>query len=156
MFDGLSGVTRTVKLRPKQPSCVVCGENPTVTRLIDYELFCGSRADDKSEALSILEPGQRVTCQQYKEVVDSGSTHLLLDVREPVQYKICHLENSTSKVVLSFVHYLKMCEGVNYADIPLSRLENPKAAESVLETLGRSAEQLALEHNLPGLFTLPG
>ena len=49
-----------------------------------------------------------------------------------------------------------MCEGVNYADIPLSRLENPKAAESVLETLGRSAEQLALEHNLPGLFTLPG
>ena len=98
MFDGLSGVTRTVKLRPKQVSCAVCGENPTITTLIDYELFCGSKADDKSEALSILEPGQRVTCQQYKEVVDSGRAHLLLDVREPVQYEICHLENSTSKI----------------------------------------------------------
>ena len=86
-----------MKLRPKQPSCAVCGENPTITELIDYELFCGSKADDKSEALSILEAGQRVTCQQYKEVVDSGHAHLLLDVREPVQYEICHLENSTSE-----------------------------------------------------------
>lgn len=97
MFDGLSGVTRTVKLRPKQSSCAVCGENPTITMLIDYELFCGSRADDKSEAVSILDPGQRVTCQQYKKVVESGCAHILLDVREPVQYEICHLENSTSE-----------------------------------------------------------
>lgn len=97
VFDGLSGVTRTVKLRPKQPSCAICGDNPTITELIDYELFCGSRADDKSEALSILEPGQRVTCQQYKQVVDSGHAHLLVDVREPVQYEICHLQNSKSE-----------------------------------------------------------
>ena len=40
-----------------------------------------------------------------------------------------------------------------YADIPLSQLENPKTAESALETLGRSTEQLALEHNLQGLLT---
>ena len=104
VFDGLSGVTRTVKLRPKQPSCAVCGEDPTITRLIDYELFCGSRADDKSEGLSILEPDQRVSCQRYKEVVDSGSTHLLLDVREPVQYEICHLENSTSELMIYLLY----------------------------------------------------
>lgn len=106
VFDGLSGLTRTVKLRPKQPSCAVCGENPTITELIDYELFCGSKADDKSEALSILEAGQRVTCQQYKEVVDSGHAHLLLDVREPVQYEICHLENSTSEPELLYTCYI--------------------------------------------------
>jgi hypothetical protein len=152
VFDGLSGVTRTVKLRPKQPSCAVCGENPTITELIDYELFCGSRADDKSAALSDLEPGQRVTCQQYKEIVDSRCAHLLLDVREPVQYDICHLQNSTSERGTSFV-----CTGViyaDYADIPLSQLENPKTTESAMKTVGRSAEELVLEHNLQGLLTL--
>lgn len=41
----------------------------------------------------------------------------------------------------------------DYADIPLSQLENPKTADSALETLGRSTEQLALEHNLQGLLT---
>ncbi len=42
----------------------------------------------------------------------------------------------------------------DYADIPLSQLENPKTAESAMETLGRSVEELVLEHNLQGLLTL--
>lgn len=40
----------------------------------------------------------------------------------------------------------------DYADIPLSQLENPKTAESAMETLGRSVEELVLEHNLQGLL----
>jgi adenylyltransferase/sulfurtransferase len=39
-FDTLTGDVRTLKLR-RDPKCVVCGENPTVTKLIDYEVFCG-------------------------------------------------------------------------------------------------------------------
>lgn len=97
LFDGLQGVTRTVKLRPRQPTCVVCGDNPTISKLIDYEMFCGSKADDKSHTLSLLEPQQRLTCTEYKMLVDSGHTHLLVDVREPVEYEICCLGNSTSE-----------------------------------------------------------
>ena len=58
---------------------------------------------------------------------------------------------------MMYIYYLKTCEGVIYADcadIPLSQLENPKTAGSVLETLGHNAEQLVLEQNLQGLFTL--
>lgn len=47
MFDGLDGTFRSVKLRGRQASCPVCGDNPTVTELIDYEQFCGARASDK-------------------------------------------------------------------------------------------------------------
>jgi adenylyltransferase/sulfurtransferase len=39
-FDTLSGEIRTLKLR-RNPQCAVCGENPTVRELIDYEVFCG-------------------------------------------------------------------------------------------------------------------
>ena len=103
VFDGLLGITRTVKLRPRQPTCAVCGDNPTITRLIDYEVFCSSKADDKSvNKLNVLDVKQRVTCQQYKEVVDAGHTHLLVDVREPVEYEICCLSNSISKCVICY------------------------------------------------------
>ena len=39
-FDTLAGEVRILKLR-RDPKCVVCGEHPTVTELIDYEVFCG-------------------------------------------------------------------------------------------------------------------
>lgn len=47
MFDGQEGRFRSIKLRPKQLGCAVCGEAPTVTELQDYETFCGSAATDK-------------------------------------------------------------------------------------------------------------
>lgn len=47
MFDAERARFMSIKLRPKQAGCAVCGENPTVTRLADYEAFCGSAATDK-------------------------------------------------------------------------------------------------------------
>lgn len=47
MFDAQDLRFRSIRLRPKQAGCAVCGENPSVTRLIDYEAFCGSAATDK-------------------------------------------------------------------------------------------------------------
>jgi hypothetical protein len=38
---------RTIKIRGRQPTCPVCGDNPSITELIDYEQFCGARANDK-------------------------------------------------------------------------------------------------------------
>ena len=47
LFDGMSGDIRTIKLRAKKEDCPVCGAKPTITKLIDYEMFCGSCATDK-------------------------------------------------------------------------------------------------------------
>lgn len=99
MFDGLMGTLRTIKLRSRQPNCAVCGDNPSITKLIDYQLFCGSSFDDSSREISVLKPEDRVTCTEYKHILDSGTPHLLVDVREPVQFNICHLPHATSILV---------------------------------------------------------
>uniref|UniRef100_A0A8C2H622 Adenylyltransferase and sulfurtransferase MOCS3 n=1 Tax=Cyprinus carpio TaxID=7962 RepID=A0A8C2H622_CYPCA len=112
MFDGQEGRFRSIRLRPKQAECAVCGETPTVTELQDYEQFCGSAATDKCRRLNLLTKEQRVSVQEYKAVLDSSAPHLLLDVRPKVEVDICHLPVSIN--------------------IPLSSLENKKAEHLTL------------------------
>ena len=47
IYDALDGRFLSIKLRPKQPNCCVCGDNPSINKLLDYELFCGASATDK-------------------------------------------------------------------------------------------------------------
>ena len=47
MFDGLVGSIRIISLRSRDTGCAVCGDNPSITDLIDYEMFCRSCANDK-------------------------------------------------------------------------------------------------------------
>lgn len=61
MFDAEDAKFRSIKLRPKQADCAVCGEKPSVTQLVDYEAFCGAAATDKV--------GER----EYSD----GATHLI-------------------------------------------------------------------------------
>ncbi|KAJ8662138.1 hypothetical protein O0I10_001831 [Lichtheimia ornata] len=97
IFSGsYSPMFRTMKLRGKRKDCVVCGENPTITALIDYVQFCGAGANDKELSLSVLEPKERINVQQYNEVVNNNEAHVLLDVRAPVQFDICSLPGSLS------------------------------------------------------------
>lgn len=122
LFDGLGGHFRRIRLRRRRPDCAVCGKQPTVTCLQDYEAFCGSSATDKCRALKLLGPEERVSVADYKRVLDSGAPHVLLDVRPPVEVDICRLQHS--------LH------------IPLSQLER-RDADS-LELLGaalRKAKQ---------------
>ncbi|XP_013404551.1 adenylyltransferase and sulfurtransferase MOCS3 [Lingula anatina] len=91
LFDGLEGTFRTIKLRPRQQSCVVCGDNPSVTKLIDYEQFCGSRANDKEHSLELLKPEDRISAKEYQSIVKEKLPHLLIDVRLPVEQEICSL-----------------------------------------------------------------
>ena len=53
LFDAVDCTTRVIKLRGRQPSCPVCGDEPSITELIDYEQFCGARATDKVCACSV-------------------------------------------------------------------------------------------------------
>ncbi|XP_042356837.1 adenylyltransferase and sulfurtransferase MOCS3 [Plectropomus leopardus] len=91
MFDAQDARFRSIKLRPKQAGCAVCGENPSVTQLVDYEAFCGSAATDKCRRLNLLSRDQRITVQDYKSIIDKAEPHLLLDVRPLVEVDICHL-----------------------------------------------------------------
>lgn len=54
MYDGLEGTFRTVRLRGRQSGCPVCGDSPSITKLIDYEQFCGARATDKVSLSDML------------------------------------------------------------------------------------------------------
>lgn len=50
MYDGLRGDMRTIRLRPKRPECLLCGENKEIEKLVDYVQFCGAGAHDKEMA----------------------------------------------------------------------------------------------------------
>ncbi|XP_072800500.1 adenylyltransferase and sulfurtransferase MOCS3 [Vicugna pacos] len=94
LFDALRGHFRCIQLRRRRPDCAACGERPTVTDLQDYEDFCGSSATDKCRSLQLLTPEERVSVIDYKRLLDSGSPHLLLDVRPQVEVDICRLPHA--------------------------------------------------------------
>jgi sulfur-carrier protein adenylyltransferase/sulfurtransferase len=70
----------------KDPNCPVCGRAPTITRLIDYEEFCGI----PKPAIPVKE----VTPKELKRLMDGGEKVTLLDVRERPEYDICKIEGS--------------------------------------------------------------
>ena len=87
-YDALNAETRELKLR-KDPECPICGPNPSITELIDYEQFCGlTRGDDNG--LDI----KKINVDDYADMRDDEEEHLLLDVREDHELKICELEGT--------------------------------------------------------------
>jgi len=87
LFDALNLTFRELKLR-KDPQCPVCGEHPTVTELIDYEAFCGVGAAPAYE-------GPEVTATQLAQELEKNPELVLIDVREPHEWEICHIEGAT-------------------------------------------------------------
>lgn len=94
LFDGKNGTFKTIKLRSKLPSCLICGTNPSITELQDYALFCGSTATDKTPSLDILLAQKRISWKEYQTLVESRHPHVLLDVRPRLQNEICNLPQS--------------------------------------------------------------
>uniref|UniRef100_A0A4W5KKI1 Adenylyltransferase and sulfurtransferase MOCS3 n=1 Tax=Hucho hucho TaxID=62062 RepID=A0A4W5KKI1_9TELE len=130
MFDAQDVRFQSIRLWPKQASCAVCGENPTVTHLVDYEKFCGSAATDKCRRLNLLSNDQRVSVQEYRAIVDNTAAHLLLNVRPLVEVDLC---------------YLPTCH------IPLSCLENSNSEHIhvLKERIGQVKEQMSSESQVP-------
>ncbi|HID04566.1 MAG TPA: molybdenum cofactor biosynthesis protein MoeB, partial [Aigarchaeota archaeon] len=88
-FDALHMSFRELKVK-KDRSCPVCGENPRVRELIDYEAFCGLTQEQQAQASTF-----QITPEELKEKLERGERIILLDVREPVEYEICRLEGAT-------------------------------------------------------------
>ncbi len=91
LVDALSMRFRDLKIR-KNPACVVCGPNPTVTKLIDYEAFCGTAPLVSSSAMFADEP--EVTVEELKAMRDRGDAFVLVDVREAREWAISDLPDS--------------------------------------------------------------
>jgi sulfur-carrier protein adenylyltransferase/sulfurtransferase len=91
LVDALSMRFRDLKIR-KNPACVICGPNPTVTKLIDYEAFCGAPPLVSSSAMFGHEP--EVTVEELKAMRDRGDAFVLVDVREEREWGISDLPDS--------------------------------------------------------------
>jgi adenylyltransferase/sulfurtransferase len=89
LVDALNMRFRELKLR-KNPECPVCGEHPTVTKLIDYQQFCGIAPATKEEN-TVKNGIPQITVTELKRRIDSGEDFVLLDVREPFEYQIANL-----------------------------------------------------------------
>jgi adenylyltransferase/sulfurtransferase len=89
LVDALNMRFRELKLR-KNPECPVCGANPTVTKLIDYQQFCGIMPESKQE--KALKNGiPQISVKELKSRIDAGEDVFILDVREPYEYQIANI-----------------------------------------------------------------
>ncbi len=86
VYDALEMTYRTIKVR-KDPNCALCGENPTITGLIDYDDFCGTVSEEASAATA----GSTITANELKDWIDAGKSIELVDVREPAEWEIVRI-----------------------------------------------------------------
>src|ERR1700732_3838570 len=86
LVDALGMKFRELKLR-KNPDCPVCSEHPTITKLIDYNEFCGIRGEEKPVETAVPE----LQVEELKRRLDAGDDLFVLDVREPHEYQICNI-----------------------------------------------------------------
>ncbi|MBS44744.1 MAG: adenylyltransferase/sulfurtransferase MoeZ [Nocardioides sp.] len=93
IYDALELSWRKLKVR-KDPNCALCGDNPTVTDLIDYETFCGAISDEAADAAA----GSTISVSQLehmlKEREEGSRDFVLVDVREPNEYEINQIPGS--------------------------------------------------------------
>jgi adenylyltransferase/sulfurtransferase len=93
IYDALELEWRKLKVR-KDPNCALCGENPTVTELIDYDAFCGAVSEEAAEAAV----GSTISVTQLEHMLkerDNGERDfVLVDVREPNEYEINQIPGS--------------------------------------------------------------
>jgi len=108
-FDALAMQFREFKLR-KDPACPVCGEKPTIRELIDYEEFCGLRLEEV--AMDDLREWE-ITPEELKAKLERGDDFVMIDVREPHEYAICHLDGAKLMPWSTFVEQLNQ---LNSAD----------------------------------------
>lgn len=90
LYDALAMKFRELKIR-KDPGCPVCSAHPTITELQDYEYFCGIAPETNGENGAAME---QITARQLKTMLEEGKKLTLLDVREPQEWDITHLENA--------------------------------------------------------------
>src|SRR5467141_1982177 len=126
LVDALGMKFRELKLR-KNPDCPVCGTHPTITKLIDYEEFCGIRGVEAPVAAGGDVPA--ISVDGLKKKLDAKADIFILDVREPHEHQICNLNG-----------YL-----IPLGDLPkrVSELDSSREIVAHCKMGGRSAKAVA-------------
>ena len=93
LYDALRMRFRELKV-PKDPDCPVCGTHPTVTKLIDYEQFCGIHPAEPEPVAAAGWSATEITAVVLKQRLDRGEPLRIVDVREPNEYQINRLAGS--------------------------------------------------------------
>ena len=131
IYDALEMSYRTVRVR-KDPECAICGKNPTITGLIDYDAFCGAVSDDAQQAAA----GSTISATELKKMLDRGDDIFLVDVREPNEYEIVSIPGA---VLIPKDQFL--------SGAALERLPHDKRVVLHCKSGARSAECLAIVKN---------
>jgi molybdopterin/thiamine biosynthesis adenylyltransferase/rhodanese-related sulfurtransferase len=131
LVDALGMKFRELKLR-KNPDCPMCGTHPTITKLIDYDQFCGIRGVEAAPASPGKTEGKmaEISVEELKKKLDNKEDIFILDVREPHEYQICNLNG----------HLIPL------GDLPkrLGELDSSREIVAHCKMGGRSAKAVAL------------
>lgn len=134
IYDALEMTYRQVRIQ-KDPNCAVCGANPTVTELIDYEAFCGTISEEAAEAAR----DSTISVVQLKAMLDERAQgtrdFALIDVREPVEWEIVQIPGA------ALIPKGQFLDGSALAALPTD-----KQIVLYCKVGGRSAEALAVVH----------
>ena len=132
VYDALEMEFREVRIR-KDPACAVCGENPSVTELIDYDAFCGTISEEAAEAAR----DATISVHDLKQMIDERDRgerdFMLIDVREPVEWEIVQIPGA-----------VLIPKGEFLDGTALERLPHDRQIVLHCKVGGRSAEVLAV------------
>src|SRR5215472_13899335 len=131
IYDALEMSYHTVRVQ-KDPDCAVCGQNPTITELIDYEEFCGTVSEEAAEAAQ----GSTISAKDLAAMIDAGDPIFLVDVREPNEYEIVSIPGATL-----------ISKGEFISGAALEKMPQDKRIVLHCKSGVRSAEALAIVKN---------
>jgi molybdopterin/thiamine biosynthesis adenylyltransferase/rhodanese-related sulfurtransferase len=131
VYDALEMNYRTLTMK-KDPECAICGKNPTITELIDYDAFCGAVSADAQQAAE----GSTITAADLKAMLDRKDDIYLIDVREPNEYEIVSIPGA---VLIPKDQFL--------SGAALESLPNDRRIVLHCKSGARSAECLAVVQN---------
>ena len=140
LFDALNMKFRELKLR-KNPECPVCGTHPTLTKLIDYEQFCGLRGEEHVPLTKVPE----ITAPEVKKMMDEKKPFVLVDVREPHEFQICRIPGS---VLIPLGDVPRRMHELNSADDIVVHCRSGMRSAQAVEFLMKSGFRKI--HNLKG------
>jgi sulfur-carrier protein adenylyltransferase/sulfurtransferase len=93
LYDALQMTFQEFKIR-RNPRCPMCGDQPTIKALIDYDQFCGVRGQEAT-APAAADPSGDITVEELHGRLQKGDKVFILDVRNPEEYQICKIAGST-------------------------------------------------------------
>lgn len=128
LFNALKMQFRELKLR-KDPNCPICGENPTIHALIDYDQFCGITRPTP-ESLAEENPLE-MTVTQLNDLYQRGERPVVIDVREPYEYEIAQIPHTRL---------------IPMNDVPAQLNEIPRDEEIILHCRSGKRSQQVLEY----------